>query len=74
MSRHEETLTNGVAIAYGLDHACGPFVQVWTPDDDEVPHIDLDGMFDGLTLEHCIDIAEKHGARGARILLEESGS
>ena len=62
MSRYTEN-TGKHIIAYGIDHACGPFVQVWHgTDDTEMPDIDLDGLFNGATLDTCIQVAQEWGA------------
>lgn len=60
MSRYTERC-GGKTIAYGLDHAVGPFVQVFDTDPD-IPTIDLDGLFDGLTIDRLVFVAEQHGA------------
>jgi len=72
MSRQEKIdRKRGLAIAWGKDHACGWFVQVWqvpaTPDpiedqpDDENILIDLDGRFDALSACAMVAIAREHG-------------
>ena len=59
MSRIQKSdRANGKALAYGKDHACGWFVQVWTippkphatddiPDDSNML-VDKDTVFDGI--------------------------
>jgi hypothetical protein len=67
MSRFVEK-TQRYRIAYGWDRACGVFVQVFdleNPDCEEDLEVDLDYVFDGLTLSKCVEIARKYGARRA---------
>lgn len=45
--RHEYRRRDGLIVAFGNDHVCGPFVQVWNPTDCEELAVDVDGMFDG---------------------------
>lgn len=53
MSRFTK-VSNGIEVAYGHDHMCGWFVQVFNLGEDD-PIIDLDELRDGLnkiTLKH----------------------
>lgn len=65
MTRYTE-IVGSTKIAYGWDRACGVFVQVFDlddPDGDENPVVDVDTLFDGLTLGEAIFTAKAHGAR-----------
>ena len=64
MSRYEEN-TGKHIIAYGLDHAVGPFVQVFTIDEPGIPFIDLDGLFCNADMNLCISVAVEWGAVNA---------
>jgi len=50
-------------VAWGVDHACGLFVQVWdnTVDNDDGPLTDLDAQLDGLTTDRLLEIADIYG-------------
>ena len=48
--RHEYRRHDGLMVAFGNDHVCGPFVQVWNPEngnDCEDLAVDVDRLFDG---------------------------
>ena len=68
MSRYTETpVVHGkrYEVAYGYDHACGWYIQVWYPGDSadagDAPAIDLDTLFNGLTVARLMRIAAAHG-------------
>lgn len=66
MSRFVEK-TQRYEINYGWDKTCGLFVQVFDLEEDEnaAPIVDLDFVFERLTLSKCVEIARKYGARRA---------
>ena len=43
MSRHTFSQCDGSVVAYGFDHVCGYFVQVYKPGEDE-PMVDIDSL------------------------------
>jgi hypothetical protein len=52
-------------MAYGQDHICGLFIQIFeracVNDDDEGLRVNLDQRFDGLTPTKMSEVAEEHG-------------
>jgi len=48
-------------IAWGEDHACGLFLQIFDPDEPDEVLLDLDTMFTGLTLQKLADLIETLG-------------
>lgn len=64
MSRFQEQ-NQKYEIAYGQDHICGLFIQVFDRAslfvDKENVLVDLDEVFDGLTPEKMAEIAEEYG-------------
>lgn len=58
--------TKKLSLAYGKDHACGWFVQVWDTTDYPKPDcdnilVDKDAMFDGLTQADIVAVAQQFG-------------
>lgn len=53
-------------LAFGTDHACGDYIQIWDtsmyrePDDDNII-IDEDQKLTGLTKERFLSIIKEHG-------------
>jgi hypothetical protein len=43
MSRHEHK-NDSFTFAYGADHVCGAFLQVWCNPDDDAPVVSIDNM------------------------------
>ena len=61
MSRN--TANNGrYTVAWGKDHACGWFVQVFDlhSEDKEIPVVDKDTLFDGLTFDDLLAVADQY--------------
>lgn len=53
LGRHEMTRSDGLRVAFGNDHVCGVFVQVWNPangNDCEDLLVDVDERFEGETV------------------------
>jgi hypothetical protein len=80
MSRITASGTNGRTAAWGHDHVCGLFVQVFDADGECV--IDKDWLFDGLSVEAISQVLreagvgqaadECHGADEAQWLVERA--
>lgn len=60
MSRIEKN-NSEYGMAYGNDHACGYFIQVWDKKSPDEMLISKDGLFDGLTLNGVVNIADDYG-------------
>ena len=68
MSR--KTARNGrYEVAWGNDHACGWFIQVWdleaTGNNADTPIVDKDALFNGLTASGLLIIAGEYGVADA---------
>ena len=69
MSRYEMVATVRVAgvqldrasVAYGLDHICGYFIQVFSPDDPDEIVLNVDSLFTGLTDAQMLEWFHKIG-------------
>ncbi len=82
-----ELVKGDLAIAFGRDHACGLFIQIWKIDpalplndfenlmDDHNVVVDRDQLFNKLTIEEFVDIAHGYGFVGfdAQTLKNEIG-
>ena len=75
MSRHQVS-NDRYTFAFGVDHTCGPFVQIW--DDDwpdgreyEIPLVDIDKPF-GIRIQSPDQVAKNN--RLQRILIDLEAS
>ena len=65
MSRHE-IYHNDKGLAFGRDHACGEYLQIWDlskgrcPDVDNIL-VDEDTVLTGLTQDKMLSLVEEHG-------------
>lgn len=55
-----------LGMAYGRDHACGPYIMIWSTKDYREPDcnnviLDKDGAFDAITMSDVVSIAAENG-------------
>ena len=64
MKGRYEIYKNGKGLAFGNDHACGEFLQIWKlpgqPEPDNIL-VDEDARLTGLTREKYMSLLKKHG-------------
>jgi len=62
-----ETENGKYLVAWGKDHACGWFIQVFDleADDKHTPIVDKDALFDGIGAQDVISIASEYNAGDA---------
>jgi len=66
MSTRYEIYKGNKGLAFGNDHACGEFLQIWDTSDHTQPDtdnilVDEDTQLTGLTRTRMIDLLEQHG-------------
>jgi len=66
MKGRYEIFKNGKGLAFGKDHACGDFIQIWDASKSTIPDVDNvlvdeDVLLTGLTRERMMELLKEHG-------------